>query len=354
MTDALLVEGVDRLLRTKCTAEALERAETAGWEPDLWAAAAQMGLPWISVPEESGGSGGNIDDALEVLKIAGQHAAPIPLAETGLLAGWLSSVAGLPVGRGPATVVPGYSKDTLSLSRGVLTGRAHRVAWARVAERVVAIVEADGEDLIVSVPTATVTIEPVQNLAGEPRDTVVFDELHVRDVVSAPAGVDTQSLLYRGALTRVMLIAGALETMAELTVQYARDRHQFGVSISTFQAVQEHLVQCAGDAALVAMAAAVAAREALRHDAHFEIASAKLLANRACTSATRAAHQVHGAMGITREYPLNRFTRRLWSWRSEYGTERLWARSLGVAAHRSGADLLYPAITGGSKVWDVA
>ena len=353
MTEALLTDAVDRLLRGKSTPQTLKRAETAGWALELWSAAAEMGLPWISVPEALGGSGGEIGDALEILKLAGQYAAPIPLAETGMLAGWLSSAAGLPVCSGPATVVPGCPNDTLSMSHGRLNGSAHRVAWARVAERIVAIIERAHETLIVSVPTTDVTIDPVQNLAGEPRDTIELDDVRITEIESAPPGIDARALLYRGALTRVALIAGALGAMAELTVEYGRERHQFGVPIGTFQAVQAHLVQCAEGAALVAMAADVAAQEASRRDAHFEIGAAKLLANQACSSAARAAHQVHGAIGVTRDYPLQALSRRLWSWRGEYGTEQFWARTLGLAAQRSGADLLYPAITGGSTVLHV-
>src|SRR5258708_24588982 len=98
------------------------------------------------------------------------------------------------------------------------------------------------------------------------------------------------------------------------------------------------------------MGASGAARAGERGDARFEIAAAKLLANRAALTATRAAHQAHGAMGMTREYPLHHLSRRLWSWRSEYGDDRFWSARLGTAAARAGADLLYPTITGGSAV----
>jgi acyl-CoA dehydrogenase len=145
-------------------------------------------------------------------------------------------------------------------------------------------------------------------------------------------------------------MAGALERMSALTVEYTNERRQFGKPVATFQAVQARLVHAAQDAAMVSMAAAVAAREADRRDARFEIAAAKLLADEAATSATRDAHQAHGAMGMTREYPLHHFSRRLWAWRSEFGEERFWSRTLGAAVERAGADRLYPAISGGSTV----
>src|SRR3546814_9024460 len=56
-------------------------------------------------------------------------------------------------------------------------------------------------------------------------------------------------------------------------------------------------------------------------DPGFAIGAAKLRANIAAGIGTDIAHQVHGAIGFTQEFALQRFTRRLWSWRSEYGED---------------------------------
>src|SRR5204862_5029646 len=94
------------------------------------------GFPWVSITEDAGGSGGRLTDAAAIVRIAGGYAAPVPLAETGLLGGWLASSAGLPVPEGPVTVASGPPGDTLALARGSVSGRASRVAWGRKAERV--------------------------------------------------------------------------------------------------------------------------------------------------------------------------------------------------------------------------
>ena len=96
------------------------------------------------------------------------------------------------------------------------------------------------------------------------------------------------------------------------------------------------------------MVAETAAREATRGFAQFEIAAAKLVANQAAARATKACHQAHGAMGMTQEYPLHHLSRRLWSWRKEYGGDAEWSKWLGKIAVSQGADQLYPLITGGS------
>jgi acyl-CoA dehydrogenase len=201
------------------------------------------------------------------------------------------------------------------------------------------VVVLDGQAVVVPVASAA-RVERRANLAGEPRDTLFFERAVPED--ARPAACD---LPERGALTRVALMAGALAAMARLTVAYAGERRQFGRPIAAFQAVQEHLVGIAQEASLVAAAADGAARV----PGFFEIAAAKTLASRAALSAARAAHQVHGAMGMTQEYRLHQFTRRLWSWRNEYGDERHWAGRLGRAVLAAGADDLYPAITGGSE-----
>lgn len=342
MTDALLLEVADRVLADTCTHEAVQAAERDGWAPGIWARVAEVGLHRVALEE-----GGTLADALAVLRLAGRHAAPVPVAETGLLAGWLLAGAGLPVPDGPLAVVPGGVEDGLQLSGDRLVGVAHRVPWARAAERVVVLVPSDARWLVASAPASSITVEPRVNLAGEPRDTVAFDG--TADVAPAAPGVDADALRRRGALTRIMLMAGALERMSGLTVAYTGERVQFGRPVARFQAVQKHLVDGAQDAVLVGMAADAAARAAERGDAGFEIAAAKLLANQAAFSATRAAHQAHGAMGMTQEYPLHHLSRRLWAWRSEYGDERYWAARLGGAVAAAGADRLYPSITGGSS-----
>ncbi len=339
--DPLLLETAERMFADTCTHEAIERAETDGFAPGVWGAAADIGLPWIGVPESAGGAGGDLADALAVLRVAGRHGAPVPLAETGLLAGWLLAGAGLTVGSGPATVVPGRAGDSLALVDGRLSGTVRGVPWARAAERVVAIVADGGGWQVVAFEPPSSGIERVRNLAGEPRDTVHLDG--VAPLLAAPSPSSPDQLLLRGALTRVVLTAGALEAMSTLTVAYTSERRQFGQAVARFQLVQEHLVRLAEDAALVGLAADAAASLG---DA-FEVAAAKALASRAATTATKAAHQAHGAMGMTREYPLHHLSRRLWSWRDEYGDERHWERRVGEIVAAADPGDLYALLAGG-------
>lgn len=356
--DQLLVDTAERVFAETCTPAVLAQSEIDGVAPTVWSALAEVGLPWVGVPESAGGAGGELADALAVLRVAGRHSVPAPLAETGLLAGWLQAEAGLAVGAGPATIVPGRAGDTVRLAGGRLQGVARGVPWARSSERIVLLADDEGGGetwSTVVVGGEGARIEAMTNLAGEPRDTVVFDD--VVPLVVGSSSVRPDDLVLRGALTRVALMAGALEAMCRMTVAYTAERRQFGQPVARFQLVQEHLVRLAQDAALVGLAAdavvrAVAASVAGGRSweaAAFEIASSKAMASRAATTATKAAHQAHGAMGMTREYPLHLLTRRLWAWREEHGNEAWWNRVVGEMAAVTGADGLFDLVSRGSE-----
>ena len=339
--DQLITDTASRLFAETCDHAAIQQAEADGGAPAIWQAFAETGFPWISIDEDAGGSGGTLLDALEVLRLVGYYAAPIPAAETGILGGWLLAQAGLELPEGIVTVA---NADDLSLGQdGTVSGTATMVPWGRHADRLVALLD----DQVVSIPVAGASVTPGTSLAGEPRDTLVFDTT-AADAAAAPPGVTPEALHFRGALSRVALMAGAMEKMSRLTVSYTNERQQFGRPVARFQAVQQHLVWASQDAALTRMAADAAGREAARAGGWFEIAAAKLVANQAATRATKACHQAHGAMGMTQEYELHHSSRRLWSWRTEYGGTREWSRWVGDVATSGGADQLYPLITGGS------
>ena len=81
------------------------------------------------------------------------------------------------------------------------------------------------------------------------------------------------------------------------------------------------------------------------HDVRFDIAAAKCRASDAVESLTRIGHQVHGAIGFTYEYGLHFLTRRLWSWRAEYGAAGEWAEYLGRTAVQQGGDNIWAYMT---------
>lgn len=324
----LLSETVERLFADLATREVGQAAEEGTWPDALWAALEENGVTRLMVSEAAGGAGGSWGDALILLRAQGRYGAPIPLGET-LVAGWLLSKAGLDVPDGPLTLLSGVA---LSGKPGAwkLNGVAAHVPWGRKAVLGVALVQGPGGDThIVSVPLAGLEMSHEQNTAREPRDTISFKDAGVQ---AAPCDVSGDMELW-GALMRCGQMAGGLEYLLAQTVQYAGERKQFGRPIGKFQAIQQQLAVLATQAAAAgAIAAHACDRATDGRDPAFEVGVAKTRIDEAVNISTSIAHQVHGAIGFTYEHGLHLVTRRLWSWRAEYGSGRTWAARLGREA----------------------
>jgi acyl-CoA dehydrogenase len=341
---SILADTVARLFRDA----AGDQASCAeGWNDALWRQVEEIGLPLLLVPEAAGGIGGTWEDALVVLQPLGFHAIALPIAEA-MLAMRLTALAGLDLPSGVVSLAPNakgrLERDERSRSSR-FSGKLLGVPWGAQADTVVAVVEQDAGHSVVLLPRAAASsIHETGNLAGEPRDALCFE--HV-EVAAAPCKhQEARRLTHFCALLRVGQIAGALAAVLARSIQYAKERTQFGRPIGDFQAVQQQLALLGSEAAAVSCAAQAAYRAAARSDAAFEIAAAKLRANLAIGTATGIAHQVHGAIGFTREHPLRHFTQRLWSWRSEFGNDRHWSGELGTAVAARGAEAFWPDLTG--------
>jgi acyl-CoA dehydrogenase len=294
----------------------------------LWRQLDEAGFPSLLVGEAGGGFGGDWSDAVAVLRLAGYHALPAPLAEA-MIAARLLHGAGLTPADG-ITSLAASCEGRLDGSH--FTGQLTSVAWGRIATTIVAVL--DGRVLRVRREAAR-EIHLSHNPMGEPRDTLCFDNAAVG------GGETTADPFALGALARTAMIAGALDAALARSVAYANERVQFGKPIGKFQAVQQNLAVFAEEAAAVNCAAQAAARAVDRGDAGFEIAAAKLRANMAAGVGHATAHQIHGAIGFTFEYDLHRWTGRLVSWASEFGSERTWAERLGGHVAARGPDELW-------------
>ena len=344
---SLLADTVTRLFGALATKELIESTEKGAWPEKLWRALEEGGLTLPLVPEDAGGAGGTWLDAHVVVRASGRHTAPVPLAET-IVAGWLLSRAGLEVPLGPLTLAPVHAHERLTATRRgadlTLSGTATRVPWGRHAGHVVTVADVDGRPTVALAATTAARISEDANLAREPRDTLVFDGAPI--VAAAPAaGVSGDTIRQLGAMVRAAQMAGALDACLEQAVRYATERKQFGRPIGSFQVIQQNLAVLAGHVAASGIAAESAFRAAERGDARFEIAVAKIRVGEAAGVGAGIAHQTHGAIGFTYEHALHFATRRLWSWRAEFGSESAWARELGRAVAARGADALWADLT---------
>lgn len=339
-------DAVADLLADHVTPEVLEAAERDGWAAGVWEPLHAGGFTTVGVPESAGGAGGSVAEACAVLEAAGAAAAPVPVAETGLLAGRLLAAAGIALPDGPVTTGTG----PVTLAHGALTGRLARVPWASASARIAVVADGPDGPVVAVVDPGAARIGPGHNLAGEPRENVDLDG--VTPETTAPAPADARdALARRGALARAALIAGAARRVLAVTVAYTGERVQFGRPVSRFPAVADHLVRLAEQAEMAAMASRAAALGAGPdgEPADLDVAAASAVASEAAGLVAAAAHQATGAMGVTREFALGMLTRRLWSWRDEWGGERAWSTHLGHTLAAGGPDALWPTLARGVR-----
>jgi alkylation response protein AidB-like acyl-CoA dehydrogenase len=343
-SDNIIVDTATRIFQDLCSAATINDAEQGTWPSVLWEALDESGLPRAWVREDLGGAGAAMADGFAVLRAAGRFAAPVPLAET-LMAGWLLMRAGIAMPEGPLTLAPVHADGHIALAPdGRLEGRARRVPFARNAGHLAVLAHRGSQRAVALVAAAGLPMRHDKSLAGEPRDDVAFDG--ARPEAVGEADFDEDAIQRLGAAVRLQQMAGALERILEQSVQYALDRVQFGRPIAKFQAVQHNLATLAGEVAAASAAADLAA-EACGGPmpAVAEVAIAKVRAGEAAGTGAAIAHQVHGAMGFTYEHTLHHATRRLWSWREEFGNEAVWATRLGRMVAAEGADRLWPFVT---------
>jgi acyl-CoA dehydrogenase len=323
-------------------------AQPDQWRPAMWQELEATGLPLAALSEERGGVGLGLDDALALLRPLASGSVPLPVGET-ILSHWLAEKAGIDLGEGVHSFVPGLAKDSLVLSREgqgwTLAGKATRVPWARHAASLLVRAEYEGQAYVARLSPGQWSAKPGQNLAGEPRDDIEITAQLAATDVGRIDDFEPHQWLAVGAAMRSVQMAGAIQRAMDLTVTYVGERSQFGRKLKEFQAVQQNLAIFAGQTASANAAAELGAEAAARGVRLDAIAAAKIRCGEAAKVGSQIAHQLHGAIGFTAEYSLNLSTRRLWSWREEFGGESFWAEVLGRGACRAGGSGLWGRIT---------
>ncbi|PSF11907.1 hypothetical protein C7H09_04940 [Marinobacter fuscus] len=357
-TDLLILDAAERLLSDICTTEAAVRYEQGQVPEDLANAILDSGLPLAWVPEEFGGVGGSLALGFELIRKAASFALPLPLAET-LVANLLLAVSGLTVpGRWTAL---GYDGGELPVAvRGEVNGTIEMASGAHEASVIVVPVLEKGHLRVASFAPSTIDMEHRRNLAGEVRTRIILRSAIPSQLSGRIENLTEDGLRQFCALLRAVQIVGALDRVGELTLDYVAERKQFGRALGKFQAVQNRVADIVGETALAGAAVQQAVRTVsnaerpLRGDRStaIAIASAKFVAGEAAQKVPENAHQAHGAMGFSYEYPLQHFTRRVWSWREEFGSEFYWSEYIG--------ELIQDEVQSGhgdsvlGKAWDLA
>jgi acyl-CoA dehydrogenase len=332
---------IERILVDHVTPELFRECAAGAWPSTLWSVLEDAEVTCAAVPERFGGSGASWEDTFTLIRAAGAHAVPAPFADT-LLANWLMGRAGVEPAKGPAAIA---ALSHLTGSNGQYSGRLEKIPWGRDLKRIVAVA-AEPAQLVVLDTASAVHLERGCNLAGEPRDTVTFDRARPVAVAPLRGGQTVHEFpVLCGAMIRSAQMAGALQSLLQMTTAYATERVQFGKAIGHFQVIQQQVAVLAEHTACSLIAAEAAFAESAADIAALPIMAAKICVGEAAGIGASTAHAVHGAIGFTDEHSLHLKTRRLWAWRAEYGSQAYWSQRLGRAVCESGARALWPTLT---------
>ena len=165
-----------------------------------------------------------------------------------------------------------------------------------------------------------------KNFLSEPKFDLDAVELEIISMMEKPEQMDIQNLLIN---VRSIQSFGAMEKILKLCIEYCSQRKQFGRTLSKFQMIQNHISEIA-----LEVAASGASLSTLKNNnKNFynlkSTAIPKIRTGIASGKVIALSHQVHGAMGFTKEYELSYFTKALNSWRNEFGNEIYWQNILG-------------------------
>ena len=308
-------DSADRFFAQECTPAHIRQIENGTDPTALWDTFISAGFVDALLPESAEGSGLTLAEAWPLMLCMGRHVLPLPYAHTMLARAWLNANV-QPLPEGSVTFAPfQITADSNSLT-------AHAVNFGRVADWV--LVQHGSEVCLLAVNQAQVT---PSGGYGSLDATLTWPKAVVeRALLGQWAAPQFQSLM---ALSLAVLIAGAAERVFELTLTHANQREQFGKPIGRFQALQQQISEVAELVFGARMATEMACRSNDWQPSRLLAALAKSQTSQAVARVSAVAHAVHGAIGVTHEYDLQLFTRRLNEWARAGGGQPYWAQVLG-------------------------
>ncbi len=310
-----------------------------GYSEKLWDQLGELGLLGLTLPEEHGGSGMSMLDAMVVYHELGRSLAPSPHFVSSVMSGGVLTLAGTPaqqaewlprIAAGDAIITPAWLEPGRGFGpAGValraepagggwsLTGTKRHVQFAQAATRLLVLARHADDVLLVLVdPTADgVTLTQQQTISSDTQYRVDFEGVTVgADAVigDPPAGWQAwDDTMHDGIVLLASQAVGGARHALDLTVQYAKDREQFDKPLGAFQALAHYLADAvtAVDGAETLVWEAAWARTEGRPITRLA-PMAKLFACQTFRNVTAMAQQIFGGVGFTVEYDIQLYFRR--------------------------------------------
>ena len=340
----MLKNSAREFLETECPdtyVRAMEEDER-GYTPEMWQQLAERGWLGLTFPEQYGGFGMNFLDLSILLEETGRVMLPGPMFSTVVMGGMTILDAGsdeqkqelLPqIGEGQLIVTlaltePSARWDALGVETSAtqsgdgwtIDGTKLFVPNAHVSDTyVVAARTGDGDRdislFLVPSNAGGVSQTLLKTIASDRQSEVVLNNVGVPASAllgEANKGWDTiEKVLAWGAIGKCAEMVGGAQEVLDMTVEFAKQRTQFGRPIGSFQAIQHHCANRATDvegSRYITYQAAWRLSEGL--PAQQEVAMAKAWVNDAYRRVCALGHQIHGGIGFTKEHDMQLYYRR--------------------------------------------
>ena len=336
-----MVRSVCEDYSTTETVRAVEN-DPLGIPAELWRQMKETGLLSIMLPEEQGGMGLGLLDCAIIFQELGRGLAPGPYFDSAVIATSVISKAGndaqkaelLPaIGNGELIITNawlepdnGFGPEGVQIHAikneygYILNGVKRHVFYAKAAQKLIVLARTGDAktavDLfIVDTDSAGITLEQQQSMASDTQYKVTFNnvQLNAADRISAEGSgwATWESAMYEGIILLAAWAAGGADKALEITVQYSKEREQFGKPIGSFQSLAHYM----SDAYAAVEGAKVLVLEAAwAYDQGKSVKRlapmAKLFCCKAFRDTTAKCEQIHGGYGFTLEYDIQLFFRR--------------------------------------------
>lgn len=307
--DSAFLDPFNRLLGEISTPAVVRNVGEGGDATNIWQIIQESGFADALVSEASGGAGLSLSDVVPLVLAAGEHLLPVPFAETMVARALIADCgAEAPVDR-PIMLWP-------SMPDGRLRSQ---VGLTHVGEGYILVQKAEELALFPAV---------------HDRQRDAFGVLTCSPDFGAPAALhltanDVNLMDWSAAITAAYM-AGAMRKLLAMSLGYVNERQQFGRSLGKFQAIQHQLSVMAEKVVAANVAARMGFLGTARAVHSLRAATAKYMANDAANMVSSIAHAVHGAIGISAEYDLQLYTRRLKRWQLAFGSASYWAQKIGA------------------------
>ncbi len=340
----MLQDGLRRLLADKTDLKAIGAGRIA-WSAESWAALAEMGVIGALFTEDQGGFGGAGFDLMVVFEEMGRAGAPEPLLEIVLAGGLIADLGSeaqvahleeVIAGTTHLAFAHGEPGSRYDLERVATEARQDGDGWVLTGRKSVVTNGGDADYLVVSARTAgDVADRDGLSLFLVPADTAGLGirdyplagggrgaEIEMTDMglpgaaLLGPAGgafdaIERQTARATCALSAEAL--GLMERAKSLTIDYLSQRKQFGQPIGKFQALQHRAAELIIEveqarSAVINLAGHL---DVGRDERELHVSATKQLVGQTAKLVVEESIQMHGGIGMTMEYDLGHFARRL-------------------------------------------